>query len=90
MPKKSKSKKYKLYYFAGRNTGIAATSAANARKKIKRAVGGKKAKLIGTRTPKPGEMKGGKWSRIRLDGKSPSKSKYGKGRGQGPPRKKKR
>lgn len=83
MAKSNRKKKLKLYYFKGRNTGVAATSAKNARAKKKR--GGDK--LVAVRTPKKGEMSKG-WSRVRRDGKSPAKSKYGKGRGQGPPRKK--
>ena len=78
----------KLYYFEGRNTGIAATSLKEARKKKKR--GGDK--LVKVRTPTAAEkkkMRNGEWVRTRKDGKSPEKSKYGKGRGKGPPRKKK-
>ncbi len=73
----------KLYFFEGRNTGIYAESAAAARKKKKR--GGDKIVKVLNKTP----PKGGGWDRTRKDGKSPEKSKYGKGRGYGPPRKKK-
>lgn len=77
----------KLYYFEGRNTPIAANSAAEARKKKKR--GGDK--LVKVREPNATEkkqMSKGTWVRTRKDGKSPEKSKHGKGRGYGPPRKK--
>ena len=76
----------KLYYFEGRNTAVAANSVAEARKKKKR--GGDK--LVKVRTPTESErkkMNRGEWVRTRKDGKSPEKSKYGKGRGKGPPRK---
>jgi len=76
----------KLYYFEGRNTPIAASSVSEARKKKKR--GGDK--LVKVRTPTAAEKKAmgrGDWVRTRKDGKSPEKSKYGKGRGYGPPRK---
>ncbi len=79
----------KLYYFEGRNTAIAANSAAEARKKKKR--GGDK--LVKVRTPTASERKTmakGRWVRTRKDGKSPAKSRYGKGRGYGPPRKRSR
>ncbi len=72
-----------LYFFEGRNTGIYASSAAEARKKKKR--GGDK--IVKTLNKSP--PKGGGWDRTRKDGKSPAKSKYGKGRGYGPPRGKK-
>jgi hypothetical protein len=78
---------YKLYYFKGRNTGIAARSADEARKKKKR--GGDE--LVAVRTPNKTErsqMARGIWVRTRRDGKSPGQSRYGKGRGQGPARKK--
>lgn len=77
---------YRLYYFKGRNTGIAARSAEEARKKKKR--GGDE--LVAVRTPNETErsqMARGIWVRTRRDGKSPQKSRYGKGRGQGPARK---
>ena len=76
----------KLYYFEGRNTPVVATSAAEARSKKKR--GG--SKLVKVRTPTDSEKKtisSGNWVRTRKDGKSPAKSAYGKGRGQGPKRK---
>lgn len=69
------------YFFEGRNTGIIANSAAEARKKKKR--GGDK--IVATHyniTP----PKSGAWDRTRRDGKSPAKSSVGKGRGFGPPR----
>lgn len=78
---------YKLYYFEGRNTGIAARSEREAREKKRR--GGDK--LVAVRTPNDSEkrdMAAGRWVRTRRDGKPPSKSQYGKGRGYGPPRKK--
>ena len=77
---------YRLYYFKGRNTGIAARSAEEARKKKKR--GGDE--LVAVRTPSATEksqMSRGIWVRTRRDGKSPGQSRYGKGRGQGPARK---
>jgi hypothetical protein len=77
---------YRLYYFKGRNTGIAARSAEEARKKKKR--GGDE--LVAVRTPNETErsqMARGIWVRTRRDGKSPGQSRYGKGRGQGPARK---
>lgn len=79
----------KLYYFEGRNTGIAAESAQAAKAKKKR--GGDK--IVATRTPSTAEQKSmskGNWSRVRKDGKSPEKSAHGKGRGYGPPRKRKK
>jgi hypothetical protein len=72
----------KAYYFKGRNTAVMATSAKQAREKKKR--GGDE--IVTVRKLKPGEAKGGKWSRLRRDGKPPEKSAYGKGRGYGPPR----
>jgi hypothetical protein len=77
---------YRLYYFKGRNTGIAARSAEEARSKKKR--GGDE--LVAVRTPSDSEksqMARGVWVRTRRDGKSPGQSRYGKGRGQGPARK---
>lgn len=79
----------KLYYFEGRNTPVVASSAAAARKKKKR--GGNK--IVAVRTPSASDRKAmakGRWVRTRKDGKSPSKSKYGKGRGYGPKRKKRK
>jgi hypothetical protein len=76
----------KLYFFEGRNTGIVASSAAEARKKKKR--GGDK--IVATRSLSASDKKAvskGRWVRTRKDGKSPAKSKYGKGRGYGPKRK---
>ena len=77
---------HRLYYFKGRNTGIAAKSVEEARSKKKR--GGDE--LVAVRTPSDSEksqMARGVWVRTRRDGKSPQKSRYGKGRGQGPARK---
>ena len=70
------------YFFEGRNTGIIANSAAEARKKKKR--GGDKIVATHRNITPP---KGGGWDRTRKDGKSPAKSAYGKGRGYGPKRK---
>ena len=81
------SNKTKLYYFAGRNTAIAASSAAKARAKKRR--GGNK--IVAVRTPNATEkrqMRAGKWVTTRRDGKSKAKSRYGKGRGYGPARRK--
>ena len=72
-----------LYFFEGRNTGIYAESAAAARKKKKRG-GDKIVKTLNKAPPKNGA-----WDRTRKDGKSPARSAHGKGRGMGPPRKKK-
>ena len=71
----------KLFFFEGRNTGIYAESAAAARAKCKRGCG----KLVKTLNKNP--PKGGAWDHTRKDGKSPTKSKHGKGRGFGPKRK---
>ena len=71
------------YFFEGRNTGIIANSAAEARKKKKR--GGDKIVATHRNITPP---KNGAWDRTRRDNKSPAKSAYGKGRGQGPARKK--
>ena len=79
----------KLFFFSGRNTAVVASSAAEARKKKKR--GGDK--IVKVRTPSASDKKAiskGRWVRTRKDGKSPAKSKYGKGRGKGPPRRRKR
>jgi hypothetical protein len=70
------------YFFEGRNTGIIANSAAEARAKKKR--GGDKIVATHRNITPP---KGGAWDRTRKDGKSPAKSAYGKGRGYGPKRK---
>lgn len=75
----------KLYYFKGRNTAIVASSAAQAKAKKKR--GGDE--IVAVRSPSASDKKAiarGDWVRTRKDGKSPEKSKYGKGRGYGPPR----
>lgn len=71
------------YFFSGRNTGVLANSADQARSKKKR--GGDKIVAVHYNVKAP---KKGAWDRTRRDGKSPSKSKYGKGRGYGPPRRK--
>jgi len=79
----------KLYFFEGRNTGVVATSAAEARSKCKRGCG----KLVKTQALSASDKKAvanGRWVRTRKDGKTPEKSKYGKGRGHGPPRTKKK
>lgn len=68
------------YFFQGRNTAVLANSAAEARKKKKR--GGDKIVAVHRNVK---ATKG--WDRTRRDGKSPAKSAYGKGRGQGPKRK---
>jgi hypothetical protein len=84
---KQASEEYKLYYFEGRNTGIAARSEEEARAKKKR--GGDK--LVAVRTPSDSEkrlMESGKWVRTRYDGKPPGKSEV-EGPGMGPPLKKK-
>lgn len=70
------------YFFEGRNTAILANSAAEARAKKKR--GGDKIVAVHRNITPP---KNGSWDRTRRDGKSPAKSAYGKGRGEGPPRK---
>ena len=70
------------YFFEGRNTGIMANSAAEARKKKKR--GGDKIVATHRNITPP---KNGAWDRTRSDGKSPAKSSVGKGRGCGPARK---
>lgn len=78
--------KNKLYYFEGRNTGVVATSAEAAKAKKKR--GGDR--IVAVRELSEADRKAGlagRWIRTRRDGKSPEKSKYGKGRGEGPPRK---
>lgn len=75
----------KLYFFEGRNTAIVASSAKEARAKKKR--GGDK--IVAVRKPSASDKKAianDRWVRTRKDGKSPAKSKYGKGRGYGPPR----
>ena len=60
----------KLYFFEGRNTGIYANSAAEARKKCKRGCG-KIVKVLNKTPPKNGG-----WDRTRKDGKSPAKSAH--------------
>ena len=70
------------YFFSGRNTGIIANSAAEARKKKKR--GGDEIVAVHRNITPP---KNGAWDTTRRDNKSKAKSAYGKGRGQGPKRK---
>lgn len=75
----------RLYYFAGRNTPVVASSAEAARSRMKR--GG--SKLVAVRAPSDADKRAiarGDWVRTRRDGKSPESSQYGKGRGYGPPR----
>jgi len=84
-----KNAKNKLYYFEGRNTGVVASSAAEAKKN--KSQGGDK--IVAVREMTDAERKqglAGKWIRTRRDGKSPNKSEYGKGQGYGPPRGKKK
>lgn len=79
----------KLYYFSGRNTPVVASSAAEARKKKRR--GGDK--IVSVRTPSASDkrkMAKGTWVTTRRDGKSKATSKYGKGRGYGPKRTRRR
>ena len=84
--------KMKAYYLKSkstgkkRNTAVFATSAKAAKAKSRRP-SGSDAVVYAVRTPKAGETRGGKWSRVRADGKSPAKSRLGKGRGFGPKRK---
>lgn len=89
MPKKKgKVRAYYLKVKGGKeyNTPVFASSARQAKQKAQ--FKAERLIVVSVRTPKPGEGKGGGWSRIRKDGKSPAKSKYGKGRGNGPSRKK--
>ena len=75
----------RLYYFAGRNTPVVASSAEAARKAKKR--GGNR--IVAVTQPSEADRKtiaSGRWVRTRKDGKSPQASKYGKRRGYGPPR----
>lgn len=77
-----------LYFFKSkstgklRNTGVHAASAKAARKKLKRPA---PSDAVVYKVLKK-EPKGGGWDRTRADGKSPSKSRLGKGRGYGPKR----
>jgi hypothetical protein len=76
----------RLYYFSGRNTPVVASSVSEARQKKRR--GGDK--IVAVRTPSAADRKAiakGRWVRTRRDGKSPAKSRFGKGRGFGPKRK---
>jgi hypothetical protein len=76
----------RMYYFKGRNTPVVASSAKAARAKKKR--GGNQ--IVAVRTPSAADrraMRKGKWVTTRRDGKSKATSRYGKGRGQGPKRK---
>ena len=72
------------YFFEGRNTAVRADSVKEARARCKRGCG----KLVKVHRNVPAVGKD-EWDRTRKDGKSPAKSKYGKGRGYGPPRSKK-
>lgn len=77
----------KLYFFEGRNTAVVAPSAKVARKQKRR--GGNR--IVQVLEPSSADKKAiaaGRWVRTRRDGKPPSKSRYGKGRGKGPPRRK--
>jgi hypothetical protein len=79
----------KLYYFAGRNTPVVASSEAAARKKCKRGCGA----LVKTRSPTASEnktMARGGWVRSRASGKAPPSKgvvKSGGSTGYGPSRK---
>lgn len=76
----------RLYYFEGRNTPVVADSAKAARAAKRR--GGNRIEAV--RTPSDADrrkMARGEWVRTRRDGKGPGSSKYGRGRGKGPPRK---
>jgi hypothetical protein len=81
----------KAYYFEDkvtgkrRNTAVFARSAESAKAKLVRPPADR-AKVYAVREVKPGEAKGGRWSRLRADGKSPEQSRIGKGQGFGPPR----
>ena len=83
--------KIKAYYFEDkvsgkrRNTAVFARSAEAAKEKLVRPPADR-AKVYAVRDVKPGEGAGGRWSRIRADGKGPDASTHGKGRGYGPPR----
>lgn len=88
--KGKKKQTTKVYYFKGRNTGVFAPNAKVAKQRKKRP---KSDKIVAVRKPVKGEgagkgPKSGRWSTRRRDGKTKAKSKYGKGRGQGPRRKK--
>jgi len=75
----------RLYFFGGRNTAVVASSAAEARRRKKRGSN----KIVAVRKPSAADRKTiarGGWVRTRRDGKSPKKSRYGKGRGKGPRR----
>ena len=84
--------KLKAYYLQSkktgrkRNTPVYAASAKAAKAKSRRP-SGSDAKVYAVRTPKKGETRSGKWVRTRADGKSPAKSRLGRGRGFGPKRK---
>jgi hypothetical protein len=83
--------KIKAYYFEDkvsgkrRNTAVFARSAEEAKKNITRPPADR-ARVYAVRDKKPDEDSGGRWSRIRADGKGPEESRHGKGRGFGPPR----
>jgi hypothetical protein len=83
--------KIRAYYFEDtktkkrRNTAVFARSADAAKEKLVRPPADR-ARVYAVRHVKPGEGAGGRWSRIRADGKGPGESEHGKGRGFGPPR----
>jgi hypothetical protein len=86
MPDRSKPKAKKLYFFAGRRTGISATSAAEARKKCRRGCG----KLVSTRSPTASESKvmaKGGWARGGPKGEKPGYNKAKRGFGPKPKQK---
>ncbi len=70
-----------MWFFRGRTTGIAARTEAEARERKTRGSD----ELEGSRAVIPGEFgpDGTTWSRLRIDGKPPGKSKHDK-RGLGP------
>ena len=83
LSKRATDARWKLYFFEGRNTGIAARSEEEARGKKKR--GGEA--LVNVRNPSEAElrlMEGGHWVLTRSDGLPPGKSAV-EGRGVGPP-----
>ncbi len=79
----------KLYFFKDkdtgkkRNTGVHASSAGEAKAKLKRPP--KEKAVVYAVREKKGTGSG--WDRTRADGKGPKTSALGKGRGFGPPRK---
>lgn len=91
MGKRLAGAKIKAYFFEDkvsgkrRNTAVFARSADAAKEKLVRPPADR-ARVYAVRDVKPGEGAGGRWSRIRADGKGPEASSMGKGRGFGPPR----